>query len=380
MEMEKSRGDEKEEKKRRMRGEGDRFGMGFRFSDKDRKALRWLAEQGTASVEQLWWSAFKSETSSSPNYADERLRKMAVGGFIKRERVFGSGRTNYIITDRGMREVKESDPDRADFYPAVPRKIDVREYGHTMALNWCRLFLEKDGLGQVQYWMSDRAVRSWIARRENKGSMSDWSREIARISPDACFEFMGSRWLLEYEGTQKNKTKYQDKARALPYGRTGAVRGVIFIAATAKLKLTLESYFKVYECKCFTFDELKEGKVISYLREKHASDEKQAQERLETKAKEVLAIREEIARLKLQKNEAELKVLEAHRDIEAAKDACTEYCRRFFKTESGHQDLLKILKDREIAAIHMDRECRNLDLELTKAIKRLKTTEEFQVK
>lgn len=361
----------REESKRKKWGEGDRFGMGFRFSDKDRAALRWLAEQGTASVEQLWWAAWKSEVSSSASYADERLRKLAVGGFIKRERVYGSGRTNYIITERGMREVKESDPDRADYYPAVPRKIDVREYGHTMALNWCRIFLEKAGEGLVRHWMSDRAVRSWVSRGESRGQVLDWGREIERISPDACFEYMGKRWLLEYEGTQKNKTRYQEKALELPYRSTSAVRGVLFIAATEKLKGVLWEHFRHRECRCFTFDELKEGHVIGYLRESHALDERRGIELLEARAKEALLLRDQIAKLRQEKGELERRMVKASADIETARAACAEYGRRLFKSESRKQELLEGLKEREYEAQGVYRESTKLDQELSVALNRL---------
>ena len=367
-----------EKKERRKKGDGKRFGMGFVWGEKDRKALRWLAEQGTASVEQLWWAGWKSEKSRSPNYADERLRKIATSGFIKRERVFGSGRTNYIITDLGMREVKEADPDRTDFYPATPRRVDLREYGHTMALNWCRLYLETEGAGQIKNWMSDRAIRSWTAKREHQGAVPDWCREIGRVSPDACFEYLGQRWLLEFEGTQKNKGKYQDKARSLPFGKTPSIRGVIFIAATEKLKNTLDQHFSFYEGESFTLDELKEGKVITYLIDTVHGDEKQQRDRVEAKAKECVVLRKNIERIMAEKKSVELLILNAKQEIQKAKEACVEYGRRLISFQEKRDELSSVLASRDEVLWRLSRQASQLDRELADTEDRLKRAEAFK--
>lgn len=71
---------------RKKRGEGARFRKRFVFTERDQKALKWIAEQGVATVEQLWWAVWKNAESKSSKYAEERLRDMARGGYIKRER------------------------------------------------------------------------------------------------------------------------------------------------------------------------------------------------------------------------------------------------------------------------------------------------------
>jgi hypothetical protein len=152
---------------RKKRGEGFRYGKRFVFTGRDEKALKWIAEQGVATVDQLWWAVWKNAESKSSKYAEERLRDMAKGGYIKRERVFGSGTTNYIVTQKGRYLIDESYPDRKDFLPPVPKRVNDGQYGHTMALNWCRAYLERDP--QVINWMSDRAIQSWLKRRDNEG-------------------------------------------------------------------------------------------------------------------------------------------------------------------------------------------------------------------
>lgn len=257
--------DQGKKRARRKKGEGLRYDKAFRFTDRDKKALKWIAEQGTATVEQVWCAVWKDAESKSSKYSDERLRAMAKGGYIKRERVFGSGTTNYLITQKGRYLVEETFPDRKEFFPPVPRRIDSGQYGHTMALNWCRIYLEKDP--NVANWMSDRAVQSWLKRREYKGSLGDWMRDIDKVSPDACFEYRGERWLFEYEATQKNKTKYEEKAETLPWWGDETIQGVIFVAATGNLKAILEKHFesKYRAFVIFTLDELKQGVVLSYL-------------------------------------------------------------------------------------------------------------------
>jgi hypothetical protein len=324
--------------KSKVRG-GTKYGKRFIFTERDQKALKWIAEQGVATVEQLWWVAWKDEESKSSKYADERLRVMARGSYLKRERVFGSGATNYIVTQKGRDLVDEAYPDRKAFLPPVPKRVNDGQYRHTMALNWCRVFLEKDD--QVTHWVSDRAIQSWLKRRKSEGSLEDWIREIERISPDACFKYQGERWLFEYEATQKNKAKYQKKAEAISWSD----HRVIFVTATSGLKAILAKYFK-RGCIIFTLDELKQGKVTAFLKTRWEKQEREQRERereYEQKKKEAQAqipgLTFELERLVIARAHLGNEIQEAERDRQNALSRLSQFENGFIKLPGQKESL-----------------------------------------
>lgn len=351
-----------QDREKKKRGHGARFGKRFVFTDRDKKALKWIAEQGVGTVEQLWWAIWKSEGSKSAKYAEERLRDMAKGGYIKRERVFGSGTTNYLITQKGRFSVEESYPDRKEFLPPVPRRVNDGQYRHTMALNWCRIYLEQDD--QLKNWMSDRAVQSWLRRREGKGSMGDWLWKIDQISPDACFEYGGERWLFEYEATQKNKAKYQEKAIALPFRSNELIEGIIFVAATPGLKEILEKYFSSMACVIFTREELKQGKVITFLRDQKEKKESSSRKLKEEQRARVPGLRFELGKLEESRKALSSQIRNAEIENRAAISDLERFERGFFKTTGNREMLSERLKrsDQKL------RELKELDVERAKKV------------
>lgn len=219
--------------------------------------------------------------------------------------------------------------------------------------------------------MSDRAVQSWLKRREYKGSLGDWIRDIDKVSPDACFEYQGERWLFEYEATQKNKTKYEEKAKVLPWSSSETIRGVIFVAATSGLKAILAKHFRHGECVIFTREELKQGKVTSFLKatwEKQEEEQRERERYYEQKKREAEAqlpgLKTKLNALEITRGHLKDEIQDAERDCENAASALSRFEHGFIKLPGQRESLEEKVRisNRKLS------ELRNKDWDLSKEI------------
>lgn len=330
----------------------------FVMTLRDLAALKWLAEQGVATIEQLWEAAWKTEESKSHRYAEERLRKMAVGGWVQSERVFGSGTANYRITPKGRKSVIESYPDLADFFPPAPKKINDFYYKHNMSLNWCRVYLQ---CPEIQRWQSDRAIRA-LFKKGKYSAESELGTAITKISPDALFYYHDQLWLLEYEGTQKNQTKYKEKAEKTARidfyssyysGPKTEIQGILFIAATPGLKAILQKHFKEKRTFVFTIDELKAGAVRGLLEKTWALEvakRKKEQEARDAARAELPGLCDEYNRLfkeKYQVADSELKEAEAL--LKREEEALDAYLKKVLKVPFQQEKLQKNIETARLA-------------------------------
>jgi hypothetical protein len=204
-----------------------------------------------------------------------------------------------------------------------------------------------------------------------KGSLGDWMGDIDRISPDACFEYRGERWLFEYEATQKNKTKYEEKAEVLPWSSNRTIRGVIFVAATSGLKAILAKHFKHRECVIFTLEEIQQGKVTLFLkatREKQEEQERERERYYEEKKREAEAqlpgLKTKLNVLEITRGHLRDEIQDAERDCENAASALSRFEHGFIKLPGQRESLEEKVRisNRRLS------ELRNKDWDLSKEV------------
>jgi hypothetical protein len=211
-----------------------------------------------------------------------------------------------------------------------------------MALNWCRVFLEKDN--QVQNWMSDRAIQSLVKRKDLNRDLWQLMREINQISPDAFFVYRGEMWLFEYEATQKNKTKYEHKAKSLVWFNTKDICWVIFVAATSGLKAILQTHFSHQRCVFFTFEELKQGKVNQFLIDRWQQVDQEEAERKHFHEQKKREAEKQLPGLKIQLEQLEMAKKSNQPEMEKAEKLWEEAFSTLNRFESG---LIKLPGQRE---------------------------------
>jgi hypothetical protein len=76
------------------------------LNERDIRGLKWLSEQGAATIEQLWRAVWKLQDSDSSNYAYRRTRNLFDAGFVKVVKSPTSGKTFYAITGKARATVR----------------------------------------------------------------------------------------------------------------------------------------------------------------------------------------------------------------------------------------------------------------------------------
>ena len=266
----------------------------FFLTKRDLRAIRWIAEQGIVTLDQVWRAVWKGESSKSSKYAEERLRGITQAGGLKRERVFGSGTSNYMATQKGITFLSGSGLDQSDWLriPPVLRKHDLVQYRHRMGLNECRLYLRSQSA--ITHWVGERALVPYM----NRYFKADTVSYIRKVVPDAYFQYEGTRWLLEFELTQKNKKKYEAKNKKYRDLYYYSFRGVIFIAANESIKKVLDKNLERFSFGVFTLDELRDGKVELFLERVKRADEAKQIESKRKNMQEIDMAEQSHARLK----------------------------------------------------------------------------------
>lgn len=306
----------------------------FYPTQRDLRAIRWICEQGIATVDQVWMAIYKGEGSRSSKYAEERLRGLCKQGCLKRVRVFGSGATNYIGTIRGMNRLADlRDAQNRMYLPALPRRVNPVLYRHRMGLNLCRVFIET--ISRVDFWVNDRSLVSYAEDH----FLSNQLRYLKSVLPDAYFQFQKSRWFLEYELTQKNKKKYQEKNTKYSSIDLYGIRGIIFIVETRAMERVLKSNYSGFTYEVFTLKELESGKVQKYLEHISEQDYQMTQQRRRNASSELdecvrqsLEIEEELKEVKEQLRLKQERVEQVKREKIA-------YSKRLIRFESTQKEL-----------------------------------------
>lgn len=161
-------------------------------SDRDKKAVLFCAEQGFATVDQLWKIAWSNQRTSS--YAYERLLLLERNGFLKSIKISNSAIKVYRPTIQGRHFVSHLSET-----PLPLSDVPVSMALHQLDLNEVRIAIEKAG---GQSWRSSESLA--IDPTFNKlGS---------RHTPDALYlSTKGILTAVEYDRTLRKKERIRER-------------------------------------------------------------------------------------------------------------------------------------------------------------------------
>jgi hypothetical protein len=166
---------------------------------KDLKALQLVCDQGAVTLDQLWSFVWKVDDSASKKYAYSRTQTLIDHGLL---RVTYAPLTRYrflLSTAKGRNTVAS-----ATHKPVPDHCPRPAELLHAERLTDIRLLLTRSR--RLQDWQSDRVLVL------NQVFPKDRFREYL---PDAVWvNHKGARVFVEYERTQKSKTRVQQKVEA----------------------------------------------------------------------------------------------------------------------------------------------------------------------
>ena len=167
---------------------------GARPTARDTKLIRVVFDYGAVSSRQLaaWFFEGVEKTTVL-----RRLRRLEDGAFIRKRGTLSDGTAVYLIDETGAKHLGER-PEATTF----PRHL----LEHEIEINSLRWRLEK--LGLVKSWMTERALRSQIMRRNPGKERSNL------IVPDALILFRhfldpGAKVQMELELHAKSDQRYR---------------------------------------------------------------------------------------------------------------------------------------------------------------------------
>ena len=161
-------------------------------TNRDKKAVLFLVEQGFATIEQLYQAAWGDQKTSS--YAYERLILLERAGFIRGSRLNVGPLKIYQATGMGRHLVATMSP-----FPMPMTDLSKTIAIHQLDLNEVRLSLES------------RGVNSW---RSAESLIIDptFSRIGGRHVPDGYYvSSKGSRTAVEYDRTLRKRERIRDR-------------------------------------------------------------------------------------------------------------------------------------------------------------------------
>lgn len=173
---------------------------GTEITARDQKLLRVLFDYGVLTSRQIGAWFFKGVEKTT---VLRRLRKLEHDHYIRKRGILTNGVTVFVIGENGAKYLGEIMP--ITTYP-------FQQLEHETQITNLRWFLET--LGAVKSWMSERALRSDIARQHGTKDRSKF------IVPDGLILFRNfmapnQKVAFEMELHLKNKGRYKEKFRRL---------------------------------------------------------------------------------------------------------------------------------------------------------------------
>lgn len=171
-----------------------------RVTEKDQQALRWIAEQGIMTVDQLWRGIWKTGEMKSSRYAYLRVQFLSQLGWIKKGRSPYLMGAHCVLTKKGASFLAGTRLGSCLPVGSVP----VSEILHFYFLTEARLRLTE--LNRVVSWKTDRVMAVDPLLRGSR---------IFKYLPDALWtDANGIRTAIEYERSRKGKTRLKLKVDA----------------------------------------------------------------------------------------------------------------------------------------------------------------------
>jgi hypothetical protein len=172
-------------------GKGKKSGW---LSANDVGCLKFIGEQGTVTVNQIW-RRNGGEDRDSLRHLYRRVEGLIETGVLKS---FAEGKSHlrFLSLSRKGAELVHEMTGSPVPYPPPPR-VELR---HTVALTEFRLAATESG--RVSRWLSDRVLKL----------SNDFPSRLGNYCPDAYWVTKsGKRIFLEYERTRKTKARRQEK-------------------------------------------------------------------------------------------------------------------------------------------------------------------------
>ena len=183
----------------------------MKITDRDIELLGWILEQKfmlEKQVRRVFWKGISQKSCA----VSKRLNKLQGEGFLKvnKERMYGS--LVYLVTRRGVWQLKEFNRTRGLW---EVRDTDYSNYRHDLAVTGIRIMFHEWGYTD---WLSERV----LLRRND-----------LRQVPDGMIFHRDRYTAIEYESSQKSKRRY--RKIFIDYELDRRVDKVLYIVDTPEL-------------------------------------------------------------------------------------------------------------------------------------------------
>lgn len=215
---------------------------GFRLTDRDYELFGFLLDQKFASLEALYFRFFDSRSVAvepmpeNLRVARQRLGILKRAGLVSTERVYSDPKSLFLLTELGHHVFKMRRDEAA--YAAPSLFVDFRNYEHDMAVNYCRIAIERTS--KSSQWFSERRLRmhGFLVPGINE-------RLPQSIVPDGIFiSSKGERIAFELEYTHRKKSRYEFKCeqyKTVMSGERPLIHRVLFVGGNERVYRDLQS-------------------------------------------------------------------------------------------------------------------------------------------
>lgn len=160
----------------------------MKITSRDLDLLGWILEQKFMTEKQVR-AVFWKEVSEKSCETYKRLNELQKGGFLKTEKKRTHTNEIYLVTKKGIGQLKEFNRDRG---LCELSDESYSNYRHDLAVTDIRILFHKLG---YSYWLSERV----LSRREG----------LRRV-PDGMI-FNNNKYIaVEFESSQKSKRRYRE--------------------------------------------------------------------------------------------------------------------------------------------------------------------------
>jgi hypothetical protein len=217
-------------------------GFVMEITARDIGILRWIMEQKVITEEQIR-KVFWKDKLKDDREAYRRLSKLKEAGYLKTNTTGLYQRAIYLITRKGLKELKASDPKTA------LKELSDKGYSsyiHDLIITDLRILFEELGF---THWISRRMLRK--------------ERKLMR-TPDALIYSNGKHFAIEYGPSKKSKASY--KKIFLSYELSNQIDKVIYIVDTKEHLKKIAKYGCIYHRLHFvTLEDIKRNKMNARL-------------------------------------------------------------------------------------------------------------------
>lgn len=214
----------------------EKNGPGFRLTDRDYEIFGFLMDQKFASLEALYFRFFdgrKLPGDPLPEnlyVARQRLGILKRAGLLSMQRVYSDPKSLFLLTPLGHHAFKMRHDE--DAYAQPTMTVDFRNYEHDMAVNYCRVAIER--MGKSMRWFSERRLR--MHGFDVAGVHDELPESIV---PDGIFiSSKGERIAFELEYTQRKKSRYEWKVsqyESVMGGSRPLIHRVLFVGGNERV-------------------------------------------------------------------------------------------------------------------------------------------------